>query len=130
MVPLTSLSKISFRFFFSGNYTISLAKENYMYVKSVWYRRPASPGCDKVTSQLSLERNCECFLVCHKCRNFRFDFVGKKSDLIRSDWNVWDLWTRGSHSLVGSTENFPSHMDKPYIRMYPGKLFLYLKFQP
>ena len=94
-----------------------------MYVKSVWRRPPASPSCNKVTSQLSLERNCECFLVCQKWQNFRFHFVGKKSDLIRSNWNVWDLWTRGSHSLVGSTENLPSHMDKPirYL-IYPEKI--------
>ena len=76
-----------------------------MYIKSVWHRPPASRSCDKVTSQLILEGNSECFLVCQKCGNFRFDFVGKKSDLIRSDWNVWDLWMRGSHSLVGSTKN-------------------------
>ena len=51
------------------------------------------------------------------------EFVGKKSYLIRSGWNVWDLWTRGSHSLVGSTENFPSHVDKPirYL-IYPEKI--------
>ena len=59
-----------------------LPNKNYMYVKSVWHRPPASPSCDKVTSQISLEGNCECFLVCQKLLEFSFRFRWKE---VRSD---------------------------------------------
>ena len=74
-----------------------------------------APGCDKITSQLHLEGNSECFSVCQKLiSEISFGSEIEKSDLIRSDW--FTLISRIDRIL-------PFHFSNQFVSLFPLSRF-------